>query len=224
MIRKKQVLAAALSATMLFGTVAVFADDDDTMTSYLTGEPVSEEQGLRRPIAFTIDNVTAAIPQSGISEADMYYECEVETDLSRITAVFEQYDGIEKIGPLRSCRDYFISLVSGLDPIYQHYGQAAYALPYLESDDVDNISGLLDYGVEGFYRSGPHEAPHNAYTSGDGMDAMIESAGYRTDHEDDFEPMLHFHEEGEESDSADGDDAAYVELGYPFNNPFFIYD
>ena len=133
MIRKKQVLAAALSATMLFGTVAVFADDDDTMTSYLTGEPVSEEQGLRRPIAFTIDNVTAAIPQSGISEADMYYECEVETDLSRITAVFEQYDGIEKIGPLRSCRDYFISLVSGLDPIYQHYGQAAYALPYLES-------------------------------------------------------------------------------------------
>ena len=36
--------------------------------------------------------------------------------------------------------------------------------------------------------------------------------------------MLHFHEEGEESDSADGDDAAYVELGYPFNNPFFIYD
>ena len=74
MIRKKQVLAAALSATMLFGTVAVFADDDDTMTSYLTGEPVSEEQGLRRPIAFTIDNVTAAIPQSGISEADMYYD------------------------------------------------------------------------------------------------------------------------------------------------------
>ena len=169
MIRKKQILAAALSATMLFGAVAVFADDDDTMTSYLTGEPVSEEQGLRRPIAFTIDNVTAAIPQSGISEADMYYECEVETDLSRITAVFEQYDGIEKIGPLRSCRDYFISLVSGLDPIYQHYGQAAYALPYLESDDVDNISGLLDYGVEGFKMDPARtidEHPDAAYFNG----------------------------------------------------------
>ena len=193
--------------------------------SALTGLPVPEEIGKRRPIACMIDNVEAAIPQSDISQADIYYECEVETDLSRICAVFEQYDNTKKIGPLRSCRDYFISLVAGLDPIYEHYGQAAYALPYLESDDVDNISGLLSYGVEdGFYRDGPHSAPHNAYTSGAGLDRLIDAAGYRKTHNDDFYVMYSFLSGDDASPVADGAEASRLELGYPYNKPYFLYD
>ena len=198
---------------------------DGMVRSALTGLPVAAEYGNRRPIAFMIDNVQDSIPQSDISHADIFYECEVETDLTRICAVIEQYDDLGKIGPLRSCRDYFISLVAGLDPIYEHYGQAAYALPYLESDDVDNISGLLSYGVEdGFFRDGPHSAPHNAYTSGSGMKRLIEAAGYRQNHTDDFYLQYSFLSDGETSQVAKGKDAAYVELGYPYNKPYFVYD
>ena len=197
---------------------------DGQMKSRLTGEYVSEEEGMRRPVAFMIDNVKDADPPSGISSASVYYECEVESDLSRICAVFGDgaWDQEGKIGPLRSCRDYFISLVAGLDPIYEHYGQAAYALPYLESDDVDNISGLMSYSYDAFYRDGPHAAPHNAYTSGEGINTLIGELGYRTAYRDGSLPELTFRAVGDDV-TPDGRDASYVALGYPFNQPVFTY-
>lgn len=192
--------------------------------SYLTGEYVTLEEGRRRPIAFMIDNVKDSWPQSGIVFADLFYECEVESDLSRICAVFEKYDDLTKIGPLRSCRDYFISLVSGLDPIYEHYGQAAYALPYLESDDVDNVSGMMSYADQGFYRDGPFSAPHNCYTSAEGMQKMIEICGYSQDYSEDYEPMLTFSRVGKSVDMSEGEEASYVKIGYPLNDPRFVYN
>lgn len=196
---------------------------DGMVKSSLTGEYVPAEIGNRRPVAFMIDNVKDADPPSGISQADLYIECEVETDLSRICAVFEQYDDVAKIGPLRSCRDYFISLAAGLDEIYCHYGQSAYALPYLESDDVDNLSGLMSYPYNAFFRDGPHAAPHNAYTSGEQINELIRTLGYRTDHEADFTPQYTFRAVGDEDTLPGGQDAAYVDLGYPFNHPCFEY-
>ena len=212
--------AAALLAVSCPNTLYA---DGDTVTSYLTGQQVSADQGRRRPVSFMIDNVSDSVPQSGIGSADIYYECEVETDLSRICAVFENYDSLDKIGPLRSCRDYFISLTAGLDVIYEHYGQAAYALPYLESDEVDNISAMMSYATE-FYRDGPHEAPHNAYVSGYGMNAMIAEVGYDEAYPDDFSPMYQFACDGEEVTNDGGSAAAYVEIGYPFNKPHFEYN
>ncbi len=196
---------------------------DGMVKSYLTGEYVTPEQGRRRPISFMIDNVKDSWPQSGIASADIYYECEVEADLSRICAVFERYDGLQKIGPMRSCRDYFISLVSGLDAIYEHYGQAAYALPYLESDDVDNISGMMGYASAGFYRDGPFSAPHNCYTSAEGMQKMIDICGYSQEYDDDYEPMLNFAAYGSSVSMDGGREASYVKIGYPNNDPRFIY-
>ncbi|MDO4619766.1 MAG: DUF3048 domain-containing protein, partial [Lachnospiraceae bacterium] len=192
--------------------------------STLTGEYVSEELGKQRPVAFMIDNVKDADPQSGLSQASVYFECEVESDLSRICAVVEDYASLSKIGPLRSCRDYFISLAAGLDEIYTHYGQAAYALPYLESDDVDNLSGLMSYNYNAFFRDGPHGAPHNAYSTGEKISELISTLGYRTEHEDDYVPMLKFRAVGDEDQLESGDTAAYVELGYPHNKPYFVYD
>ena len=243
MKRRIHMIFAAAAAAALLMNAAVTADEfkveyntaavseeepevipDGMVKSYLTGEYVSPEQGRRRPISFMIDNVKGSWPQSGLSMADIYYECEVEADLSRICAVFEKYDGLAKIGPMRSCRDYFISLVSGLDPIYEHYGQAAYALPYLESDDVDNISGMMNYASLGFYRDGPFQAPHNCYSSAEGMQKMIEYCGYRQEYKENYVPMLSFVKVGESLSMDDGEEAAYVKIGYPNNDPCFLYD
>ena len=46
--------------------------------------------------------------------------------------IFEDYDNLEKIGSVRSCRDYYIFYAMEFEAIYAHFGQAAYALPYLE--------------------------------------------------------------------------------------------
>ena len=100
--------------------------------SYLTGEPVAEEIGRRRPAAVMINNIQACLPQWGISHAGVIYEAPVEGGISRMMAIFEDYDNLERIGSVRSCRNYFIFYAAGFEAIYVHYGQSAYAVPYLE--------------------------------------------------------------------------------------------
>ena len=48
------------------------------MYSYLTGEPVSETIGKQRPYAIMINNIDVSLPQSGVSQAEMIYEAQVE--------------------------------------------------------------------------------------------------------------------------------------------------
>lgn len=193
--------------------------------SILTGEYVEEEIGKRRPFAIMIDNVKDALPQSGISKADVMYESVVEGSYTRMCAVFQDYSDLGRIGPIRSCRDYFISLVAGFDPIYTHYGQAAYALAYLESDNVDNVSGLADYAYSYFFRDNTYNsAPHNAYIDTKGVDGVIEHLGYRRDLKEDYESQLSFVWVGEESEiREDAVPATYVAPGYLSNAPWFEY-
>ncbi len=192
--------------------------------SILTGEYVEEEIGKRRPVAVMIDNVKDALPQSGISKADVMYESVVEGSYTRMCAVFQDYSDLGRIGPIRSCRDYFISLVAGFDPIYTHYGQAAYALTYLESDNVDNVSGLADYAYSYFFRDNTYnKAPHNAYIDTKGLDGVIEHLGYRRDLKEDYKSQLAFTWVGEEAQLTDPVPAAYVEPGYLSNAPWFEY-
>ena len=105
--------------------------------------------------------------------------------------VFEDYDNLEKIGSVRSCRDYYIFYASGFDAIYTHYGQSAYALPFLELPEVNNISGLAGYGDQVFYRTTDRKSPHNAYTSFEGIQKGIEINGYSQEYAEDFQLVMH---------------------------------
>lgn len=193
--------------------------------NYLTGAYVTKEESLVRPISFMIDNSEPAIPQSGISKADVYYEALIESSISRLCLVYNSIEGLYRIGPLRSSRDYFLSMVSGFDSIYEHYGQSAYALPYLEDDRCDNISGLGSYTNQVFFRDSTfHVMPHNAYTSQVGIEKGIELLKYRTEHDESFRGPFRFVLEGEEADMFGASDANVVVPGYPVNNPVFYYD
>lgn len=195
------------------------------MKSYLTGEYVDEKTGSLRPYSFMIDNSSAANPQSSIASASLYYEAPVEGAYTRINAVFESVDGLTRIGPLRSCRDYFLSLTAGLDPIFVHYGQAAYALPYLESDEVDNISGLLSATNGCFFRDYTfHTGEHTAYIGQDGLEQAVTIRGYDTEHEKNYKGMYHFAWVGDEVTEDSWQDAGYVEPGYTYNYPSFTYN
>ena len=197
---------------------------DGYVKSILTGEYVTEEIGTRRPVAFMIDNVKGAFPHYGTSRASVIYEAPVEADLTRECAIFESWDDLDRIGSMRSCRDYFISYAAGFDSIYCHYGQAAYALPYLESDNVDNISGLADYGGKVYYRASDISAPHNAYASADGVKAGIEYLGYDTTLPTDYKGSFNYAWVGQEVDLSAGADATYVATGYANSHSWFEYN
>lgn len=193
------------------------------VTSYLTGEYVPETIGRRRPVAVMLNNLKAACPQAGIANAGVVYEAPVEGGITRLMGVFEDYDNLEKIGSVRSCRDYYIFYASGFDAIYTHFGQAVYALPFLELPQVNNLSGLAGYGDRVFYRTKDRKSPHNAYTSFEGIQKGIEINGYRQEYDENFTPGYAFCSTEEEVDLP-GTEASVVKPGYFLNEPWFEYN
>ena len=204
---------------------AVEAVPDGMVPSYLTGELVPREIGRRRPAAVMINNIEACLPHWGLSHAGVYYEAPVEGGISRIMAIFEDYDNVERIGSVRSCRNYFIFYASGFQAVYVHYGQSAYAVPYLELPQVNNLSGLAGYGDQIFYRTTDRNPPHNAYISGQGIREGIQICGYSDSYSEDYDGHYNFApadspellEEGRRAETV-------IPGGYDYNEPVFTYD
>ena len=146
----------------------------------LTGQWVPEETAKKRPMAVMIGNTVDALPQYGVGQADVLYECPVEGGLTRLMAIFSDYTKAEKIGSVRSCRLYFAYFAKEYDAMYTHFGQAVYALDFLNSDQIDNLSGLDGSISSTFYRDSSRKAPHNAFTSPQGLDEGIATKNYRT--------------------------------------------
>ncbi|MBQ8956297.1 MAG: DUF3048 domain-containing protein [Lachnospiraceae bacterium] len=200
--------------------------DGDKVRSYLTGKFVPDDIGDRRPVAIMLNNIEDAMPMSGVSSADVLYECVVEGGLTRMMGVFEAYDDLEKIGSVRSCRNYFVYYALEFDAIYCHYGQSSYALPLLEQDYVDNLSGLAAIGDTVFYRTTDRAAPHNAYASAKGIKKGIEDMGYRNTYKDGYIGKFTFAKDDDPNDLSQEDsyDAAHVEPGYKINKPYLEYN
>lgn len=193
--------------------------------SYLTGQWIDEEQAKKRPLAVMIGNTVDALPQYGISSADVIYEVPVEGSYTRLMAIFQDYSGLDKIGSVRSCRHYFIYFAKEFDAIYTHYGQAVYAEPILAQDDVNNLSGMDgQIGSIMFYRDTNRKAPHNAFISEEGINAGIEKKGYRTELSSDYQGHYQFAEDDKEIELTSGEDALVVSPGYFVNKPWFVYN
>ena len=192
--------------------------------SYLTGEYVPETIGRRRPVAVMLNNLKPACPQAGIANAGVVYEAPVEGGITRLMGVFEDYDNLEKIGSVRSCRDYYIFYASGFNAIYTHYGQSAYALPFLELPEVNNLSGLAGYGDQVFYRTTDRKSPHNAYTSFEGIQKGIEINGYSQEYAEDYLPGYAFCGIDDEVELPGTQEATIVKPGYFLNEPWFEYN
>lgn len=188
----------------------------------LTGEPMDSAQAKKRPVAIMISNIKQALPQYGTEAADVIYECPVEGGLTRMMAIYQDYSNLDRIGSVRSCRLYFPEFANEFNAIYVHYGQAAYAEPFLASGEVDNLNGLDAVGSKVYYRTSDRKAPHNAFTSTDGINAGIEQMKYATELESGFGTPFNFADEDVNLDG--GENAVVVAPGYAVDKPWFVYD
>ncbi len=199
--------------------------EEKMVRSYLTGERVRKSIGRRRPVAVMLNNIEEACPQSGISHASVIYEAPVEGRITRLMGIFEDYDGLSKIGSVRSCRDYFIFYAAGFDAVYCHYGQSVYAVPYLEKPEVDNLSGLTGYGDQVYYRTSDRKPPHNAYTSFDGIQKGIKINKYSQNYDSKYKGHYRFADDKDPVTLKDGFQADTVKPGgYKVNAPWFTYN
>lgn len=212
---------------------------DGKMQSYLTGEWLPQEVVNRRPIAVMMPNNAQAMPQYGISKASIIYEAPVEGRITRLMPVFEDYDDLDHIGPVRSSRDYYIYVAMGYQAIYCNWGLA---VPYVEElinrDTVQNISqaveGIHNPSSEAFDRiSRPGYATEfTGYLFIKGLNKAISRQGYETKYDRDYVPPFTFIQEGNRAEYSDAPSATTVRPGGTTNNkggygayqPYFEYN
>jgi hypothetical protein len=120
----------------------------------------------KRPVAVMISNHADARPVSGLSSADLVIESLVEWGITRNVAFFWSKTP-EKVGSVRSTRQYFLEWVSPYDPLYIHVGCASTNNPRTNACDHLFSYNVKDVSYFGSWRSndGGRIAPHNAYSS-----------------------------------------------------------
>ena len=199
-------------------TVVEEVIEESVTVSSLTGLPTTEEIRNQRPLAVMLNNIVDGCPQTGTEEASIIYEVPVEGRITRLMGIFEDYANLEKIGYVRSSRDYFVYYAMEYDSLYAHFGQATpYVGELLNSDRVDNISGAVA-GIDRpapntFHRSTDRKAPHNVYVDTEDLLKDIEKLGYRTEHNDSYVEKFTFAEDGTDALYAAEQDAVVLYPG-----------
>ena len=148
------------------------APSEGMVRSKLTNEWINEKLYDQRPLAVVIPNEAAAIPHYGLSEASILYECNVEGDMTRMLAVFEDYESIKKLGNIRSLRDYYAYWALEWDAIICHFGGPYYIDDVMAKSTTDSLNGSVL--SEPFFRSTDKNLPHNAYLNGSLVKSVLE--------------------------------------------------
>lgn len=158
--------------------------EDDTqppregmVRSRLTNEWVDAEIAETRPIAVMVPNESAAIPHYNLSKASILYEANVESRITRLMAVYEDWEDLVRIGNIRSARTYYAYWAFEWDAFFVHFGGPFYINDLMAEEDTENIDGLSQ-DSSAFYRSKDRQNPHNVYTDGKKLLERIEKHHY----------------------------------------------
>ena len=204
--------------------------------SVYTNEAVTTAQANTRPIAVMMPTDRAAQPSYGISKADILYEIMEEGGISRQMAIIPNWQGMSRIGNLRSCRLYYIYAAKEWDPILIHFGGVAYMKGVINGADMNNLSGTYEYGVGGkapgagyFFRTSDRVAPHNAYISASGIQKAALQQGYSLNLRAGYYNPTHFRFASGVNDLsqyADAVDAQTIDLSsvYPYSKSRLTYN
>jgi Protein of unknown function (DUF3048) N-terminal domain/Protein of unknown function (DUF3048) C-terminal domain len=145
----------------------------------LTGRLVREAAALRHPIAVMIDDLWAARPQSGLSQASVVWHAPAEAGIPRYMAIFAEGDP-KAVGPIRSARYYYIGWAAEWKAVYAHVGGSPQALATLRSKGNGQLVYNADqfrWGTTYFWRIRTRYAPHNVYTDGKHLRSLAKKLG-----------------------------------------------
>ncbi len=163
---------------------------DPTLTeiSLTTGLPCTPETKTSRPIAVMINNNKVSYPQESVSHADIIYECDMEGGVTRLMAIYSQWQLLGNIGSMRSARNYFVDLADSHDAIYVHAGGSPSAYTEIADVGIDNVDGVNMYTLpdKTFWRDKDRIRQcgyeHSMMTSGSKLYSAINSLKYRTEY------------------------------------------
>ncbi|MFA6017917.1 MAG: DUF3048 domain-containing protein [Patescibacteria group bacterium] len=157
-------------------------EEIETYRHPLTGVKIeSAVDVLPQVFGVMVENSADAWPLSGIDEAFLVIEAPVEGNIPRFIAFFSEEQNVEKIGPVRSARSYYLDWNTEFDGIYAHVGGSPDALEEIRFNEVMDLDQFFQ--SEYFYRDEvARYAPHNVYTSSVDLRDSIEEMNSRYSH------------------------------------------
>jgi len=140
--------------------------EESPLNGLLFTKKEMEEMQKRRPVAVMTNNHVDSRPASGYNSADIVYEANAESGITRNLAIYWS-NAPEKVGPVRSLRQYYLEWASEYDPLLIRDGCAESTDP--KANACGNIFsyGIKDISTIGAWRwnDGRRVAPHNEYNS-----------------------------------------------------------
>ena len=160
------------------------------------------KKAKNRPVAVMTENTHVTLPQYGIGNADIIYECPVEGGITRLMTIYQDYASLKKVGNVRSCRLYYVYFAKEFQAVYFHAGESKYALDVLNS----------------------RRAPHNLYTTGENLASAMKTYGYDTKLPENYTSHYRFAAEDSPNLLEQGETAKKVSLFYVDAKPWFVYN
>lgn len=207
--------------------------DEDTppeegmVRSRISNEWVTEEVDKTRPVAVMIPNTKTAA-QYGISRADVLYECNVEGSITRLMGIFQDWSDFDRLGNVRSCRDYYLYWSFEWDAFYIHFGGPFYIDEVINRPDTEDIDGLSS---SNFWRANDtNNSTDNAYVDTKGILADINKLGYDLEYRDGYSEQHYQFAPANEPNTldqySDAISANKVDMSptYPVTKCYFVYN
>jgi len=140
--------------------------EESPLNGLLFTKKEMDEMKTRRPVAVMISNHAEARPLSGLSSADVVFETNAESGITRHLAIFWS-SAPQKVGSIRSLRQYYLEWLSEYDPILIHDGCAETDNALTNACGNIYLYGTKDIATYGSWRlnDGIRFAPHNEYSS-----------------------------------------------------------
>lgn len=145
---------------------------------------LSEQAQGKRPVAVMINNIEEALPQYGISSADIMFEIVVEGGITRMMAIYGDYTKIPRVCSVRSCRYYFPIFSASFDAVYCCYGSnKSLGTATLKRLGIDYFDGQYYSALYGRdeERLKTYSREHTAYLKGSQIPSTLEKENVRTD-------------------------------------------
>lgn len=149
---------------------------DEAIRHPLTGEILEEElEQLPQVYAVMVENAADAWPLSGVEDAFLVIEAPVEGNIPRFEAFYfsdlDESRVVDKIGPVRSARPYYLDWASEFKAIYAHVGGSPEALEMISVRHREDFYDLNEFSQGEYYWRDTlrRAAPHNVYTSTDNL-------------------------------------------------------
>lgn len=217
---------------------------DGMAVNKLTGEWIDEGIASQKPFACMIENGDGDLPFYGLSKADIIYEALAESNITRMMGIWQDYESIDKIGTVRSCRSYYAAASKEYDAFYGHWGLSLFAVPTLSTMkgyDMDGMGGSASYpkvlqdnspNLSGgilFDRESGRSSVHSVYATGARVASTIEKYDtYTKESTKGLGPHFNFANPNETvtlDSYANAEDAVVaVPGGYTDKKRYFIYD